>query len=194
MKRCAHCNAQFEPARPTMKYCCGSCRLNHWKQRNPDKFKQQQLDSRMRLQQPKHCKGCGTEIIRVKTGSRVSNRLYCDDCISKNKAESDKKVRARRYVVFESYKKQFGCFHCGWNGFACALDFHHFQCTKNTEINASTWTSEDVLQYEYDKCVLLCKNCHYGVHHGHVKLDTTGTIPPYAATARAAKQQLSGEV
>ena len=193
MKTCAYCNTSFEPARPTMKYCSGSCRLKHWKQQNPDRFKQKQLESRLRLQQPKHCKGCGVEIVRSKVGSRVSNRLYCDDCALANKTKSDKKVRARRYTAFDAYKKQFGCFHCGWNDFSCALDFHHYRGEKNTEINASTWTSPDVLNDEYDKCVLLCKNCHYGVHHGYVDVKASD-VPQYAALARIAKDQLSGEV
>lgn len=65
------------------------------------------------------------------------------------------------------------CVCCGWDKYVEALNFHHVN-PKNKKFTIShsgrpdiTWES---LKKELDKCVLLCANCHAGVHAGHIKV------------------------
>lgn len=65
------------------------------------------------------------------------------------------------------------CCICGFNAFQEALEFHHIDPqTKSfglTDSNSVTKALEKQLQ-EARKCVLLCANCHRGVHAGYLKL------------------------
>lgn len=63
------------------------------------------------------------------------------------------------------------CVSCGFSGHRSAFDFHHIN-PKNKEGNFSIskhWVWKK-LKKELDKCVLLCANCHRGVHSGDIKL------------------------
>ena len=71
--------------------------------------------------------------------------------------------RAEFYVFVDKYKLDSGCALCGYNKFACALDFHH----KDREeklfcIGRGVHGGIDFLLIleEMDKCEVLCKNCH----------------------------------
>lgn len=80
---------------------------------------------------------------------------------------------ARRYEKrmrwFKRLKEEAGCAVCGERFFA-SLDFHHVDPSmKKGLVNPNK--SKSWLIPEMRKCVLLCKNCHYKVHHG--ALDVT---------------------
>lgn len=65
------------------------------------------------------------------------------------------------------------CCICGFNAFQEALEFHHIDPqTKSfglTDSNAVTKALEKQLE-EARKCVLLCANCHRGLHAGYLEL------------------------
>ena len=65
------------------------------------------------------------------------------------------------------------CCICGFNAFQEALEFHHIDPSKKsfalTDSNAATKSLEKQLE-EARKCVLLCANCHRGVHAGYFEL------------------------
>lgn len=65
------------------------------------------------------------------------------------------------------------CCICGFDAFQEALEFHHIDpSTKTfglTDSNAVTKALEKQLE-EARKCVLLCANCHRGVHAGYLEL------------------------
>lgn len=65
------------------------------------------------------------------------------------------------------------CCICGFDAFQEALEFHHIDpSTKSfglTDSNAVTKALEKQLE-EARKCVLLCANCHRGVHAGYLEL------------------------
>ena len=65
------------------------------------------------------------------------------------------------------------CCICGFDAFQEALEFHHIDpSTKSfglTDSNAVIKALEKQLE-EARKCVLLCANCHRGVHAGYLEL------------------------
>lgn len=71
------------------------------------------------------------------------------------------------------------CCICGFNAFQEALEFHHIDPSKKsfalTDSNAATKSLEKQLD-EARKCVLLCANCHRGVHSGYYELPLEDNI------------------
>jgi len=59
------------------------------------------------------------------------------------------------------------CILCGYKRCPRALHFHHLNpFEKDFEISkGSSWRE---VEYELQKCVLLCANCHAEVHSGYV--------------------------
>lgn len=65
------------------------------------------------------------------------------------------------------------CCICGFNSYIEALEFHHVDpTTKEFGLSASNSVTKalDKQLEEAKKCVLLCANCHRGVHAGYLKL------------------------
>lgn len=60
-----------------------------------------------------------------------------------------------------------GCFVCGYDEHAQALEYHHLDSTKKN-FNIATWSrtahNEEEIHREMDKCVVLCSNCHRVIH------------------------------
>ena len=71
------------------------------------------------------------------------------------------------------------CCICGFDAFQEALEFHHIDpSTKSfglTDSSAATKALEKQLE-EARKCVLLCANCHRGVHMGYYELPLEDNI------------------
>ena len=71
------------------------------------------------------------------------------------------------------------CCICGFDAFQEALEFHHIDpSTKSfglTDSNAVTKALEKQLE-EARKCVLLCANCHRGVHAGYLELPSNAEV------------------
>jgi len=59
-----------------------------------------------------------------------------------------------------------GCAICGYNRCNTALDFHHSNPKdKKFGINTHCFQhSNKEIMEETNKCILLCKNCHYEIH------------------------------
>lgn len=98
----------------------------------------------------------------------LSNR---EKVIQRQKARS-----AERSDFINNVALKYGCqnLDCGWDGelFPEQLDFHHFDPkTKIKEVSKLTSASYDKIIEEINKCVVLCRNCHYLYHVGLVKID-----------------------
>lgn len=170
-KTCEHCGAEFITTNYRAKYCSSRCRLKRWQVLHPDKWNSHQLKYRDKI--PKLCKGCGSEL------SRRRGNVYCNVCAKQSHTESTKRYKVKNRDLFHSIKKQFGCIVCGWNAYGAALDFHHVTSDKACQITATNWTTTKALN-EYHKCILVCKNCHYGIHHKCVSDDAIPTnVPDY---------------
>ena len=63
------------------------------------------------------------------------------------------------------------CSICGFDTFKTALDVHHID-PRRKDPNFSGWRgwSWERIKEELQNCVLLCKNCHAGVHEGELTL------------------------
>lgn len=79
------------------------------------------------------------------------------------------KKRKRDLISIFSNK----CCLCGFDKFQEALEFHHVNPQEKkfgiTDSNAVTKSLEKQIQ-EVRKCVLLCANCHRGVHAGYLTI------------------------
>ena len=64
------------------------------------------------------------------------------------------------------------CALCGFDKFPEALEFHHVDpSTKEFVLSGSYLSRALPTQYsELRKCIMLCSNCHKGVHAGHYKV------------------------
>lgn len=158
--KCKKCNGSFETKSKTAKWCSSSCKLRAWREANPERFKKHQITYRNK--EAKLCKGCGVEL------SRDRNHSHCTACAKANVYAATKRYKTKCREILHSIKVECGCLVCGWNKYGAALDFHHLE-NKKESITANTWMLPRV-QTEYDKCVLVCKNCHYGIHHNEVIL------------------------
>lgn len=76
--------------------------------------------------------------------------------------------RRLRSELLEAYGNK--CQLCNYSE-EWALQFHHVE-KKFFSLNASTIAkrSEKEVWNEVSKCVLLCSNCHIGVHAGRIRL------------------------
>lgn len=60
----------------------------------------------------------------------------------------------------DQIKLKAGCARCGYNEYACALDFNHVRGEKSFNIAPNWGRSLQALKEELAKCEVLCANCH----------------------------------
>lgn len=59
------------------------------------------------------------------------------------------------------------CAHCGFTKYSSALSVHHLDpSNKDMDFNTSRYWSWGRMVRELAGCVLLCANCHSGIHNG----------------------------
>ena len=63
------------------------------------------------------------------------------------------------------------CCLCGFDAFQEALDFHHVNPEeKELKLSSNIMVSLDKQIAEARKCILVCANCHRGIHAGYYKV------------------------
>lgn len=80
-------------------------------------------------------------------------------------------VRKRKKDLISIFDSK--CCICGFNQFQEALEFHHVDPTqKEFGITSSSAVTRalDKQIIEAKKCVLVCANCHRGIHAGYIKV------------------------
>jgi predicted HNH restriction endonuclease len=113
------------------------------------------------------------EIEKITGLNRGSISYYLNPKTPLNRRKQRKERRAiikKRCIEHKGGK----CHFCLFNKFQSALDFHHL----NPKIKKNCITtliaknqSFDLIKPELDKCILVCANCHRGLHSGEIKLD-----------------------
>lgn len=118
-------------------------------------------------------------------GAKIGYRnKTCKHCLNKNKigtgkygviSENNSDYNdARRRKIRTTLLERAGnkCSICGYDKYFGALEFHHLDETKK-EFNLSHIglnKSSKRIEEEFDKCVLLCSNCHREVHASLISL------------------------
>lgn len=109
-----------------------------------------------------HCKYCG-----VYVQYSGDNHQFCSfSCRNSHRAERVKAWRDAVHFMFILDKERTGCKDCGYHQYGGALDYHHINSTtKEGRIDALGWYAQSQrYKQEIEKCILLCKNCHYERH------------------------------
>ena len=98
--------------------------------------------------------------------TRKASKVYYEKNKEAVKART-KATKEANKVKWASYKSTLSCVYCGYNEHPAALDFHHVvRGPGNAKVYKlaadNSWTR---LWQEIQKCIVLCSNCHRGVHN-----------------------------
>lgn len=120
------------------------------------------------------CKTCGKELTGRQTMfccTAYKQAFYkqVNNGVSYNSAYSQKKDAHGFYLKYKLILARGGkCECCGYDKNIAALQFHH----KNPEEKLFTLDArtierkhDDEIIKEFNKCILLCSNCHMELHH-----------------------------
>lgn len=101
---------------------------------------------------------------RDKTG----NSTYCKEC-SNTQAIIRQKDLKQKCLDYKGNK----CIVCNYNNYSGALEFHHIDPSQKdfTISHLKSYSFNDLVKNELDKCALLCANCHREVHANLIDLN-----------------------
>lgn len=123
----------------------------------------ERLGVRFSLAKPPRCRVCG-ETEPTKFGRQKERCLPCW------REYHRERNRERRRQIIETLGG--ACAACGYNRYVAALDVHHVDPTRKHpsahRLASLTW---DRVTRELKHCILLCANCHRGLHHGEHAVD-----------------------
>ena len=84
-----------------------------------------------------------------------------------NRASKKKYDKRLRYL--NQQKLKVGCLICGFKSYSSALDFHILDpSAKEEDTTTFVRWSQEKLKEEMERYVVLCANCHRGVHSGDI--------------------------
>lgn len=136
---------------------------SQWAKLHPIRWKRMQQKYRHSIPFLCHC--CKSP---VPSSLRKNGNRFCSQKCRKNSAQISTKNRRKKISdEFSSFKQGIGCKRCGFCECGACLDFHHKDpLSKITRLSAGLWRySPNKFKTEMEKCVLLCKNCHYRIHN-----------------------------
>lgn len=135
-------------------------RARLWRLANPERWKAHQ--QRYQAKKRKPCKLCGKPMPKGLQG-----RQYHKKCARLAANQQLRNFRTIAQKEFQKFKESQGCSNCGYNRCGACLDYHHKNpATKECRILARDWKlGTPRILAELEKCVLLCKNCHYEEHY-----------------------------
>ena len=127
------------------------------------------------------CKVCGKEL----TGRQ---KMFCSkQCKSKyyqsqgyNTKYSQKKDYHGSLIKYYLIQQRGGkCEKCGYDKNMSALEFHHLHPEEKEftldSRNLERHSDEEILK-EFDKCILLCANCHAEFHHPELDMSNIDSL------------------
>ena len=112
------------------------------------------------------------EIEKITGMNRGTISYYCSSDTRENKRiqRLDRRsLRKKQAIEYKGGK----CVSCGFNKFQSALEFHHLDPKikeNNIAVAFARNHSFDKIKKELDKCVLICANCHRGIHSAELIL------------------------
>ena len=99
----------------------------------------------------------------------MNNCLTCDKEIPRGSKCGSCFSNERRFAIKIAALEAKGgkCIRCGYCECSQALTFHHLDPKlKAFAISGAHCRSEKIIEDELRKCVVLCQNCHHGLHAG----------------------------
>ena len=119
------------------------------------------------------CKECGAKFVTTKEASYCSNA--CNQRFNYKRKKSEginpyqvQKSRGLLKKIAIVNTKGGKCEHCGYNKNLAALEFHHMDpSVKEFQVDLRVFSnlSNERLEEEVSKCLLLCANCHRELHN-----------------------------
>lgn len=141
---------------------CSMSSVRHWMRKFGLKTKHEQYNKK-RGSHLKRCRHCGETDVGLFCKSQDG---VCRRCDSKRSVEFQHSNRNR--IIDRLGGK---CSECGFSRFKSALHAHHIDPSKKDPMShhMRRWAWERV-EREISKCILLCSNCHSGLHSGELIL------------------------
>lgn len=94
-------------------------------------------------------------------GTYRHNKFGCRCVVCKaSMAAKDQRGREIRYMKLAQMKLESGCADCGYNEYACALEFDHVRGEKEFNLSRFQGRSWKRVLAEIEKCDVICANCH----------------------------------
>lgn len=181
-KKCKECGKEIQNRKKYCSICRVKVNRENWRKankktrdKNPEKYREMSRENRKKNpdymkkydaerrhdNKKKVCENCGEIELRD------YHCHYCEKCAYEIKRKIDKKYRKQRYqkwfLKLQQIKKKSGCQKCGCKDVR-VLQFHHVDPnTKEHNIDASL--TNERLENELKKCIVLCANCHIITHH-----------------------------
>ena len=121
-----------------------------------------------------------------KSGREIAELLKCSRSLisyylnPEGKIKNAQRKNKNRFRLKIEYRNSLGakCQICGYDKCQNALHFHHIDPkTKKFAISdalSKKGYSDQEIQDEIKKCVLICANCHTEIHANLIKLDENG--------------------
>jgi hypothetical protein len=109
---------------------------------------------------------------KILTGKQVkwcSEKCKCGFSNNKHQNYQAQQDRGRERKLKLIEMKGGGCEICGYNKSLAALSFHHLDPSiKKIQLDVRSLSNRkwDVVLNEFEKCQLVCANCHMELHHG----------------------------
>ncbi len=112
---------------------------------------------------PYKCKRCGETDPSLFYLKRKGLCRKCKD----EQSLSYKREKRQKIISYLDGK----CKICSFDRYPCSLDVHHLDSSKKDPnfkcINHWSW---EKVKRELKGCILVCSNCHRGIHNGYIKI------------------------
>jgi hypothetical protein len=104
-----------------------------------------------------------------KNKDRLRDKRIADYAKNKDKYNANRVARRRaKYSWVDERKVALGCSVCGYDNNSTALHFHHVdsQIKENSIARlVRSFASQEEIEAEISKCIVLCSNCHAELHN-----------------------------
>lgn len=112
---------------------------------------------------PRFCKCCNEQILNER---RHRGAVFCSNTCRRIHANKLNIIRKDKLGQrFANFKLKIKCCICNYDKFGGSLDFHHINPKEKDRKIPYNITSFNLIKDEIEKCVLVCKNCHYELHN-----------------------------